>query len=90
METATVLSHREGQSLARRFLTVIERSFLPIIEVDEKLQTKAFEIFKAQAKKGTSMVDCTNAAVSHRFQIPQVFSFDKVYPNKFGLQLATG
>jgi len=89
METATVLSHRGGQSLAHRFLTVMERNFLPIIQVDEKLQTKAIEIFKAQTKKGTSMVDCANVAVSRRFQIPDIFSFDKVYPKKFHLPLAT-
>jgi predicted nucleic acid-binding protein len=87
-ETATVLSHRSGQPLARKFLEVIEEINLPVIHVDEELQQEATEVFKEQNKKGTSMTDCANAVVAKRFNISLIFSFDEVYPKKFGLKAA--
>src|SRR5260221_10957757 len=40
-ETATVLSHRQGQDLARTFLRAVQASRLPVIHIDEKLQSQA-------------------------------------------------
>ena|SRR5579864_3425884 len=87
-ETATVLSHREGQELATDFLRKIEESKLPVIHITEALQQAATKVFVAQSKRGTSMTDCANVAVVHHFGIPTIFSFDKVYKRDFGLQMA--
>src|SRR5690349_7528376 len=38
-ETATVLSHRQGQDLARTALRAVQASRLPVIHIDENLQT---------------------------------------------------
>lgn len=86
-ETATVLSHRSGQVLARKFLEVIKRSRLPTIHIDERLHSETYELFCAQEKKGTSFTDCANVVVMQRFKVPTIFSFDKAYPKQFGVSL---
>ena len=86
-ETATVLSHRVGQKLVLAFLSVMKRGNIPIIHIDEALQEIALTIFSDQAKKGTSVTDCANVAVMQRFGMSSIFSFDKIYPKKFGLKL---
>jgi predicted nucleic acid-binding protein len=87
-ETATVLSHRQGQELACMFLQKIQESKIPVIHIDEALQDKAIKLFMAQNKKGTSFVDCANVTVMRQLSIPTIFSFDEVYSKKFGLRLA--
>lgn len=85
-ETATVLSHKVGQSLAITFLdTVIDKGKFPVIHINERLYAKALDIFKQQTKKGSSVVDCVNVAVMRQFGIKQIFSFDKVYKKSFDL-----
>jgi predicted nucleic acid-binding protein len=79
LETATVLSHREGTNVAKRFLDLVEASHLPVIHIDAELQQATIALFKSRAVKGTSMVDCANAVVAKRLGIPQVFSFDHFY-----------
>jgi predicted nucleic acid-binding protein len=78
-ETATVLSYRGGQELAQTFLQRIERSDIPVIHIDEKLEQATFQFFKDQKGRGISMVDCANAVVTQHFSIPEIFSFDKFY-----------
>ena len=79
LETATVLSHREGQNVAKQFLQLVEEYKLPVIHIDEDLQQATLELFKSRTTKGTSMVDCANAVVAKRLGIAQVFSFDHFY-----------
>lgn len=87
-ETATVLSYRSGQAKAIEFLDIIGKADIPVIHIDQDLQIEAYSIFKTQTKKGTSVIDCANVAVMRGFNIPTIFSFDKVYPKVFGLKLA--
>lgn len=89
METATVLSHREGQPIARRFITEMQQGGIPIIRVSEHLEREAYAIFTKQTKKGTSITDCANVAIMEHFQIHKIFSFDKVYPKTFNLEAVT-
>jgi len=85
-ETATVLSHRDGQAVARLFLD--EVGAYPIIHIDETLHRQAIELFKAQDVKGTSLTDCANVVVMKRFGIPRIFSFDRVYFAQFSFKPA--
>jgi predicted nucleic acid-binding protein len=78
-ETATVLSNRAGQATARKFLQLIDDLKLPVIHVSEEVEAETIELFKEQDVRGTSMVDCSNAVVMKRFEIPEIFSFDKFY-----------
>lgn len=92
METATVLSHRDGQTVACAFLQAMQRGDIPVIRVSDQLEAEAFSIFSRQTKKGTSVTDCANVAVVRHLQIPRIFSFDKVYRKRFKLstvELAT-
>jgi predicted nucleic acid-binding protein len=52
------------------------------------LEQEALAIFEQQTKKGTSVTDFANVAVVRQFDIATIFSFDRVYPQKFGLKLA--
>lgn len=87
-ETATVLSHLDGQERARWFLQQVKAIHLPTIHITEDLQSVAEGVFIAQDKKGTSMVDCGNVAVMRQFRIPMILSFDGFYFKKFQLQQA--
>ena len=90
LETATVLSHRSGQSLAKTFLDeVIEKGQFPVIHILEDFYHQTLNIFKTQTKKGTSITDCANVAVARQFNIPTIFSFDQVYSKSFGLKMAS-
>jgi predicted nucleic acid-binding protein len=86
-ETATVLSHRQGQALAVQFLTVIEHSRVPVIYIDEPLYQQGIALFKEQTQKGTSITDCLNVVVMRQYQIKSILSFDQGYPRQFGLPL---
>jgi predicted nucleic acid-binding protein len=89
LETATVLSYRSGQSLARSFLDHVHEAEMPIIHIDEHLQQKSIALFAEQQVRGTSVIDCANVVVIRRFTIPQIFSFDKVYSTTFGVKTTT-
>jgi predicted nucleic acid-binding protein len=87
-ETATVLSHRVGQEVARLFLDeVIEQGRFPTVFVTEALQQQAIEIFKMQESRGTSMTDCVNVAIMQQLQISTIFSFDTFYSKRCNLKL---
>jgi predicted nucleic acid-binding protein len=88
-ETATVLSNRGSQATARTFLQRLEEMALPIIHISEELEADTTTFFKAQEARGTSMVDCSNAVVMRRFEIPEVLSFDKFYRH-LGVKTVTG
>jgi predicted nucleic acid-binding protein len=68
-EVATVLSHCQGQDLARLFLRTIEDTKFPTIFVDERLRAEGLNVFVSQTRKGTSVTDCGNVAVISLFLI---------------------
>jgi len=84
-ETATVLSYRSGQEVARSFLDYIATGTFPIIHIDEQLQAAAISIFREQENKNTSLFDCANVAVMRTLSISRIFSFDHIYTRKFAL-----
>lgn len=86
-EAATVLSNRCDQKTALAFLEIVEDSLIPVIHIDAVLHNEALTLFKQQAKRGTSYVDCTNVVVARHFDVFQILSFDKAYPKDFGLKL---
>jgi predicted nucleic acid-binding protein len=85
-EAATVLSHKEGQGVASKFVTSLAAIRVPIIHIDESLHLRAIECFIDQSKRGTSYVDCTNIAVAKLYNIPKILSFDKFYFKQFDLK----
>ncbi|MCI0560769.1 MAG: PIN domain-containing protein [Nitrososphaera sp.] len=88
LETATVLSYRGGQALAKQFLSRAESSQIAVVHIDENLQHEAIQLFKAQEGRGVSLVDCANAVVATRYNIPTIFSFDHFYTKRLKLKVA--
>lgn len=80
-ETVTVLSIRISHKAALDFIARIKSPQNPfsIKRVNEELEEKAIEIFKSQASKNTSFVDCTNIALCKEMKVDAIFSFDEVY-----------
>ena len=89
-ETATVLSRRSGQSIARAFLDYIASGVFPIIYVDAAFQEMAISLFMKQGNKNMSLFDCANVAVMRNLDIAEILSFDQVYSKKFGIPVSTG
>lgn len=81
-ETATVLSHKRGQSTAIVFINKLSELGLNKIDIGNGLEKEGWEIFKTQTKKGISFVDCANLAAINKFGIDGILSFDKFYPKK--------
>jgi predicted nucleic acid-binding protein len=87
-ETATVLSRKAGQEVARLFLERVELLGFPVIHMSEKLQAATVELFKAQLGRNVSMVDCSNVVVMETFEIRAILSFDEFYFKRMGLKAA--
>ena len=85
-ETASMLSRRVSYGIACRFVRYIRDGDFPIIYLDKALQDSSHAIFLAQHREATTMVDCSNVAVSRYYSILTIFGFDSFY-KKFGLAL---
>ena len=81
-ETATVLSMRVSMNLAKKFLKDQRNILDEEIFVDKQLETKSWEIFLRQTKKGTSFVDCSNLAAIEMYHLDGILSFDRFYPKE--------
>ena len=82
-ETATVLSNKDTQATAIKFLTMIDEGEITVLRVSEALEREMHQIFRAQKTKKTSMVDCSNVAVAQYYDIPNLLTFDGFY-KRFG------
>ncbi len=80
-ETVTVISIRISHKAATDFIKRIKstQSPFPIRRLDEELEEKAIEVFKGQASKNTSFVDCTNITLFRELKVDAIFSFDGIY-----------
>lgn len=79
-ETATVLAHRVDMDAVRLFYDRLPKLKLKMISLDEKLESRSWEIFLKQTKKGCSFVDCANLATIEIYKFDGILSFDKFYP----------
>lgn len=83
-ETATVLSNRDGQSLARKFLDFANT--VQTIFITEEIRRDIHVLFHQQQMKGTSIVDCSNIVVMQRLSIPSIFTYDGDFTKQFHVQ----
>ena len=81
-ESVTVISNRMGMDDARQFRVGLENFINEVIQFDEKLEEKTWEIFLSKTKKGTSFVDCANLAVTEKYKLDGILSFDRFYGDK--------
>jgi len=84
-ETATVLSHREGQMLARKFLDIVPA--IHTIFITEEIQQHVHTLFRAQEMRGTSIADCSNIVLMKRLSIPTLFTYDSDFEDQFHIQV---
>ena len=78
-ESATVISNKIGQQQAKDFISNLPNLNLEIIPLHPDIESRAWEFFTQQTKKGTSFVDCANAATLEYYQLDSIFSFDTFY-----------
>jgi predicted nucleic acid-binding protein len=80
-ESITVISMRSSHDIAIQYIETMQALDSPfqIKRAEETLDAEALTIFKAQASKNTSFVDCTNMVFMHQFHLDAIFSFDQVY-----------
>ena len=78
-ESVTVISNRMGMDDSRQFRVGLENFINEVIQFEEKLEEKTWEIFLKQTKKGTSFVDCANLAVIEKYKFDGILSFDRFY-----------
>lgn len=82
-ETASTLSRRFSQDNASQFLTIVDD--FRMITITDTIHKQASKLFRQQTKDNTSLVDMSNVVIMKEFEIPQIFSFDKVYTKDFQL-----
>lgn len=85
-ETATVLSSRDSQETAIKFLTMIDEGEIPVLPMTPELEQNTHGIFREQTTKKTSMVDCSNVAVAKHYGISEILAFDDFY-KRFNLDI---
>ena len=78
-ETATVLSYKISQQAALAFLDRIKKRKIETVWINEELEKNAFVYFQKQPRKNTSFVDCLNMAILKKYQMQEIFSFDRIY-----------
>lgn len=79
-ESTTVISKRMGMIHARKFYRAVRKLVGIVLSLNEELETRAWEIFLKQTKKGCSFVDCANLAAIETYKFDGILSFDKFYP----------
>lgn len=85
-EVSTVISYRVSHKAARIFLLEARKKNLVELPLNFSATKSADEIFLAQKRKGTSWIDCLNAAMVKINFLDGIFSFDKFY-SRVGIKL---
>ena len=86
-EFLTVVRQRIGVKAAIEAGNLIKESLLfTIIQADQGLDNRAWEIFKANKDKNISFVDCVSFALMKKLKINDAFAFDKHF-SKAGFTL---
>jgi predicted nucleic acid-binding protein len=78
-ESATVISHKIGQSQALDFLKQLKKTTTQELFLTRQLTVKAWRLFYQQTRQDTSFVDCANLAIARELAFDRIFSFDRFY-----------
>lgn len=81
-ELATVFSHKIGQLGSIELIKKLELLKLILINIDETMEKRGWQVFLSQTKKGTSFVDCANLATCDFYKLDGILSFDEFYKDK--------
>ena len=75
LECASLVQRRKGYAYAERFVAEAHKD-LRVIWVDETLHQRAFSIWKKEARKELSLVDCASFAAMRHAGIRKALAFD--------------
>lgn len=81
-ESTTVISKRMGMIHARKFYVAVRKLVGIVLSLNDEFETRAWEIFLKQTKKGCSFVDCANLVAIETHKFDGILSFDKFYPER--------
>lgn len=76
-ELATLLGRRRDYSYAARKMKEIYMSDIIIERPEEEDEKRALEYFTKYADQNISFTDCLSFVIMHKFEIKDVFTFDK-------------
>lgn len=85
-EAVTVLSYKVSQAAAKKFLTSARAEHFIELPFNQELIQEADKLFLLQNKKGTSWIDCLNAAAVKLYEVDVIASFDTFY-KRLGIRL---
>ncbi len=78
LESVTLLAMKRGRQVAIEFGEYLQNNKrIKIVQVDDEIQKKTWEIFKKVGVKDVSYVDCSILAVMQTEGISTLVSFDK-------------
>lgn len=77
-EVVTVISQQLGHKTAMASGATIIQS-IPIVDPDEDVRLRAFELFGKQTSKNVRFTDCINMTLMKDLDIKEIFSYDKHY-----------
>lgn len=86
-EAATVLSYKLSHGAAKKFLEEARQRNFFELPFDQGVAKNADIIFLFQQRKGTSWIDCYNAARIKEHMLDGILSFDKGY-KRLGIRIA--
>lgn len=87
LETATVLRRKSGLPAAVDFLNQIRTGAFFLLNVDERVRSRAEEIFLTiKRPKDLGLFDCLYFSLMENYEIANAFSFDAHY-KRFGIKL---
>jgi len=85
-EAVTVISQQLGHKTAMATGATIIQS-IPIIDPDEDVRLRAFELFGNQTSKNVRFTDCINMTLMKDLKIKEILSCDKHYKKNGFLRL---
>ena len=89
-EVITVLSQRASKQDALEFAYSIyfdDKHEIELVHLDENLEFRTLEHFKAQTSKNVSFVDASNLAIMEAYKIKKIASFDKIFRKQKGIEI---
>ncbi len=86
-ETLTLIRYRVGHPAAVRFgRLVLESRLAELVDVDEPLRRRAWNIFQRYDDKDFSFVDCASFAIMESWGLKTAFAFDRHFA-QYGFEL---
>lgn len=86
-ESLTLIRDRRGHSWAVQFgRLVLESHLAELVDVDEPIRRKAWDIFQRYDDKDFSFVDCTSFAIMESLGLKMAFAFDRHFA-QYGFEL---